>query len=33
MAVQATQNSGISSACHITGGIAASKKADGPLAH
>jgi rhodanese-related sulfurtransferase len=33
MAVQAAQDSGISSACHIAGGIAAWKKADGPLAH
>ena len=33
MAVQAAQDSGIASACHITGGIDAWKKADGPLAH
>jgi sulfur dioxygenase len=33
MAVQAAQDSGIASACHIAGGIAAWKKADGPLAH
>src|SRR6476660_9385433 len=33
MAVQAAQDSGIASACHIAGGIDAWKKADGPLAH
>jgi sulfur dioxygenase len=32
MAVQAAQDAGIMSACHIEGGIAAWKKADGPLA-
>jgi glyoxylase-like metal-dependent hydrolase (beta-lactamase superfamily II)/rhodanese-related sulfurtransferase len=32
MAVQAAQDAGIRSACHIEGGIAAWKKADGPLA-
>src|SRR5438105_1108642 len=32
MAVQAAQDAGIASACHIEGGIAAWKKADGPLA-
>ncbi len=32
MAVQAAQDAGITSACHIEGGIAAWKKADGPLA-
>src|SRR5262245_15074225 len=32
MAVQAAQDGGVSSACHIGGGIAAWKKADGPLA-
>ena len=31
MAVQAAQNAGITSACHIEGGIAAWKKADRPL--
>jgi len=31
MAVQAAQDVGIASACHIEGGIAAWKKADGPL--
>ena len=33
MAVQAAQDFGIASACHIAGGIDAWKKADGPLAH
>jgi len=33
MAVQAAQDSGISSACHIQGGIDAWKKADGALVH
>ena len=32
MAVQAAQDAGIASACHIHGGIDAWKKADGPLA-
>ena len=32
MAVQAAQDAGVTSACHIEGGIAAWKKADGPLA-
>jgi sulfur dioxygenase len=32
MAVQAAQDAGITSACHIEGGIAAWKNADGPLA-
>src|ERR1700729_2307078 len=32
MAVQAAQDAGLKSACHITGGIDAWKKADGPLA-
>jgi sulfur dioxygenase len=32
MAVQAAQDAGIRSACHIEGGMAAWKKADGPLA-
>jgi len=32
MAVQAAQDAGIATACHIEGGIAAWKKADGPLA-
>jgi sulfur dioxygenase len=32
MAVQAAQAAGVTSACHIEGGIAAWKKADGPLA-
>jgi sulfur dioxygenase len=31
MAVQAAQDAGVRSACHIEGGIAAWKKADGPL--
>ena len=31
MAVQAAQDAGLDSACHITGGIDAWKKADGPL--
>ena len=33
MAVQAAQDAGLSSACHIQGGLDAWKKADGPLAH
>jgi sulfur dioxygenase len=33
MAVQAAQDGGLSSACHIQGGIDAWKKASGPLAH
>ncbi len=33
MAVQAAQDAGLASACHIQGGIDAWKKADGPLAH
>lgn len=33
MAVQAAQDAGLSSACHIDGGIAAWKKAQGPLSH
>jgi sulfur dioxygenase len=32
MAVQAAQDAGVTSACHIEGGIAAWKQADGPLA-
>ena len=32
MAVQAAQDAGLSTACHIQGGLAAWKKADGPLA-
>jgi sulfur dioxygenase len=31
--VQAAQDAGITSACHIAGGIDAWKKADGPLVH
>jgi rhodanese-related sulfurtransferase len=31
MAVQAAQDAGIASACHIEGGIAAWKSANGPL--
>jgi rhodanese-related sulfurtransferase len=31
MAVQAAQDAGIKTACHIEGGIAAWKKANGPL--
>src|SRR3954466_2934836 len=33
MAVQAAQDAGLASACHIQGGIDAWKKAQGPLAH
>ena len=33
MAVQAAQDAGIASACHIQGGIDAWKKAAGPLTH
>ncbi len=33
MAVQAAQDAGLSTACHIQGGIAAWKKANGPIAH
>ena len=33
MAVQAAQDAGLTSACHIEGGIAAWKKAAGPLTH
>ena len=33
MAVQAAQDAGLTGACHIEGGIAAWKKAAGPLAH
>jgi len=33
MAVQAAQDAGLSSACHIQGGIDAWKKANGPLVH
>jgi sulfur dioxygenase len=33
MAVQAAQDSGLTSACHIQGGIDAWNKAGGPLAH
>jgi rhodanese-related sulfurtransferase len=33
MAVQAAQDAGLSSTCHIEGGIDAWKKASGPLAH
>ena len=33
MAVQAAQDAGLASACHIHGGIDAWKKAAGPLAH
>ena len=33
MAVQAAQDSGLSSACHLQGGVDAWKKADGPLTH
>jgi rhodanese-related sulfurtransferase len=32
MAVQAAQDAGLKTACHIAGGIGARKKADGPLA-
>ena len=32
MAVQAAQDAGLTSACHIEGGIAAWKSAEGPLA-
>jgi rhodanese-related sulfurtransferase len=32
MAVRAAQDAGLASACHIQGGIAAWKKAEGPLA-
>jgi rhodanese-related sulfurtransferase len=33
MAVQAAQDAGLKTACHIAGGIHAWKKASGPLAH
>jgi sulfur dioxygenase len=33
MAVQAAQDAGLTTACHIQGGIAAWKKANGPVAH
>ena len=33
MAVQAAQDAGLATACHIHGGLAAWKKADGPIAH
>jgi rhodanese-related sulfurtransferase len=33
MAVQAAQDAGLSSACHIQGGIDAWKKTSGPLVH
>ena len=33
MAVQAAQDAGLATACHIHGGVSAWKKADGPLAH
>ncbi len=33
MAVQAAQEAGITSACHIQGGIAAWKEAGGPIEH
>jgi sulfur dioxygenase len=33
MAVQAAQDSGLTSACHVEGGIDAWKKVGGPLAH
>ncbi len=33
MAVQAAQDSGIKTACHIEGGIDAWKKVNGPLTH
>jgi len=33
MAVQAAQDAGLATACHIEGGIAAWKKANGPIAH
>jgi sulfur dioxygenase len=33
MAVQAAQDAGIKTACHIAGGIDAWRKANGPLAH
>jgi sulfur dioxygenase len=33
MAVQAAQDAGLNTACHIQGGIAAWKKANGPIAH
>jgi rhodanese-related sulfurtransferase len=33
MAVQAAQDAGLKTACHIAGGIDAWKKASGPLAH
>jgi len=33
MAVQAAQDAGLASACHIQGGLDAWKKAAGPLVH
>jgi hypothetical protein len=33
MAVQAAQDAGLTSACHIHGGLDAWKKASGPLIH
>jgi rhodanese-related sulfurtransferase len=33
MAVQAAQDAGLATACHIHGGIDAWKKADGPITH
>jgi sulfur dioxygenase len=33
MAVQAAQDAGLKTSCHIQGGIAAWKKANGPIAH
>jgi rhodanese-related sulfurtransferase len=33
MAVQAAQDAGLATACHIHGGIDAWKKADGPISH
>jgi rhodanese-related sulfurtransferase len=33
MAVQAAQDAGLATACHVHGGIDAWKKADGPITH
>jgi len=33
MAVEAAQAAGLTTTCHIEGGIAAWKKADGPVTH
>jgi rhodanese-related sulfurtransferase len=33
MAVQAAQDAGLATACHIHGGIDAWRKADGPVTH